>query len=200
MKIYKIATFCTDDKNAIVPVDEFIGEQAPYAIMVNHNAQGYGKFIIDDKSIGVFEERLHEIDCNLTRKQVYTILFDMIKSGTVPASRVIKVIRNNILHETAEDVISDNLMYIPVILARYLPEESYDRENSDLFEVMIQMLESKKFSNSESTTQMIFSKLIGFAKSDAHAKHIFDMYMNDKVTNLKGEVIEGVTQTTAQKH
>mmetsp|Transcript_26099 Transcript_26099/g.35621 ORF Transcript_26099/g.35621 Transcript_26099/m.35621 type:complete len:85 (+) Transcript_26099:304-558(+) len=84
-------------------------------------------------------------------------------------------------------------MYIPAILAKYLPEESYDRENADLFEVMIHMLESKKFSNSVSTIQMIFAKLIGFAKSEVHAKHVFDMFMEEKVTNLKGEVIEGVS-------
>lgn len=124
-------------------------------------------------------------------------MFDMIKSGHVAGSRVIKTIKNNILHETAEDVISDNFMYIPVILSKYLPEESYDKENADLFEVMIQMLESKKFSNSESTTQMIFAKLIGFAKNESHAKHVFDMFMEEKVTNLQGQVIEGVSQTTS---
>lgn len=64
------------------------------------------------------------------------MLFDMIKSGHVAGSRVLKIIKNNIVHETAEDVISDNLMYIPAIMVKYLPEESYDKENADLFEVM----------------------------------------------------------------
>lgn len=121
------------------------------------------------------------------------MLFDMIKSGHVAGSRVIKTIKNNILHETAEDVISDNFMYIPAILSKYLPEESYETENAHLFEIMIHILESQKFANSESTTQMIFSKLIGFAMNEAHAKHVFDMFMEEKVTNLKGEVIEGVS-------
>jgi len=97
MKVYKVVTVHTDDQKETVSVNELIGEQAPFAMMINHNSQGYGKFIIDDKSLDAFEQRLSDIECRLTRKQIYNILFDMIKSGHIAASRVIKIIKTHIV-------------------------------------------------------------------------------------------------------
>ena len=37
------------------------------------------------------------------------MLFDNIKSGKIPASRVLKIIMNNIGHETAVDILTDTL-------------------------------------------------------------------------------------------
>lgn len=168
--------------------------------MINHNSQGYGKFVIDEQSLDVFEERLSDIECRLTRKQIYNILFDMIKSGQIAASRVMKIMKKHIVKETAEDVINDNSKFIPAILKKYVPEESYEQHNADLFEIMLQILESKKFDSSESTKQLITNNLIQFAESDIHSNHICKMFTENKIMSLKGEVIEGVTLTIPQKH
>lgn len=124
----------------------------------------------------------------------------MIKSGHVAASRVMKIIKTHIVKETAEDVINDNSRFIPAILKKYVPEESYEQHNSDLFEIMLQILESKKFDASESTKQLITRLMIDSAEIDEHSKHIFRMYNENAVMNFKGEKIEGVTLTTPQKH
>lgn len=50
----------------------------------------------------------------------------MIKSGHIAASRVIKIIKTHIVKESAEDVINDNSRFIPAILKKYVPEETYE--------------------------------------------------------------------------
>lgn len=124
----------------------------------------------------------------------------MIKSGHVAASRVIKIIKTHIVKETAEDVINDNSRFIPAILKKYVPEETYEQHNADLFIIMLQILESKKFDASESTKQLITRLMIDSAENDDHSKHIFRMFNENAVLNLNGDKIEGVTLTTPQKH
>ena len=55
------------------------------------------------------ETGLHKIESSLERKLLYKMLFDNIKSGKIPASRVLKIIMNNIGHETAVDVLTGTL-------------------------------------------------------------------------------------------
>ena len=51
------------------------------------------------------ETGLHNIESSLERKLLYKMLFDNIKSGKIPASRFLRVLMNNIGHETAFDVL-----------------------------------------------------------------------------------------------
>jgi len=120
----------------------------------------------------------------------------MIKSGQVAASRVMKIMKTHIVKETAEDVINDNSRFIPAILKKYIPEESYEQQNSDLFEIMLKILSSKKFDSSESTKQLITNNMIMFAESSTHSLHIYNMFTSNKILSLEGEEISGVTLTT----
>ena len=58
------------------------------------------------------ETGLHKIESSLERKLLFNMMYDNIKSGKIPASRVLKVIMNNIGHETAVDVLQDTLGFI----------------------------------------------------------------------------------------
>jgi hypothetical protein len=57
-----------------------------------------------------------------------------------------KIITNNIDKETAEDILSDVLQSIvPIIIARYLPNENYEQTNGKLFDSCLEILKSGKF-------------------------------------------------------
>ena len=58
------------------------------------------------------ETGLHKIESSLERKLLFNMMYDNIKSGKIPASRVLKIIMNNIGHETAVDVLQDTLGFI----------------------------------------------------------------------------------------
>lgn len=49
-------------------------------------SHGYGKFVVDANTISVLEQNMHKITCGFSRKQLYTIMFDMIKSGDISGS------------------------------------------------------------------------------------------------------------------
>ena len=70
----------------------------------------------------------------------------MIMNGKIAGSRMIFIILQNIESEPAEEVIDEILnVIVPAIIAKYLPEESYEKTNSLLFAVTMRMLESGKF-------------------------------------------------------
>lgn len=97
----------------------------PVAFMVNYQGHGYGKFQIDEMSLKTFETRLRDVKDRLTRKQIYSMLYDMIMSGAVAGSRVMQIIANNIDAEDAEDILTDVLMFtVPAIIAKYLPTDT----------------------------------------------------------------------------
>ena len=55
---------------------------------------------------------LHAIESSLDRKLITNMMYDNVKSGKLPASRVLKIALNNIKKETAFDVIQDTLGFI----------------------------------------------------------------------------------------
>jgi len=61
----------------------------PYAFLINEQANGYGKFVIDEQTLTAFEANFGLIEDKLTRKQSYNMMYDMIKSGKIAASRVL---------------------------------------------------------------------------------------------------------------
>lgn len=76
-------------------------------------------------SLKTFETRLRDVKDRLTRKQIYSMLYDMIMSGAVAGSRVMQIIANNIDAEDAEDILTDVLMFtVPAIIAKYLPTDT----------------------------------------------------------------------------
>lgn len=67
MKVYKQLICTTSDTNETVTVD--CGDcEAPVAFSLNHDAHGYGKFVIDEMSLTAFEENLKLIESRLNRK------------------------------------------------------------------------------------------------------------------------------------
>ena len=61
------------------------------------------------------------------------MMYDNIKSGKLPASRVLKIVLNNIEHETAVDVLQDTLGFIcNAILKNYLHSDVTDQRTEEL--------------------------------------------------------------------
>lgn len=54
---------------------------------------------------------------------------------------------------------------MPIIIAKYLPMNSYDRYNKQMFETLVKILESGRFTVT-STCQMIMTSLISFAQCE----------------------------------
>jgi len=96
--------------------------------LLNQEAHGYAKFVIDELTLNEFAKpgQLSKIKSSLERRQIYNMMFDMIKSGKIAGSRLLHIVLQNVETETAEDVMGDILRFvIPQVIKKYLPEESY---------------------------------------------------------------------------
>ena len=64
----------------------------------------------------------------MTRKQLYNMIFDMMKDGDISGAQFIGIIRRNLATETSDSVISDNLQWnIPAVIKGYIPIEHYEK-------------------------------------------------------------------------
>lgn len=91
----------------------------------------------------------------------------MIKSGRVAGSQVMHIITSNLESETAEEIVTEVLQsLVPAIVNKYLPDKSYEKNNSLLFDVGMKLLQSGKFTE-ESTLQMLVTCIIGFAMDES---------------------------------
>jgi hypothetical protein len=95
MEIIAEVTCSTSADVPVTSVDEFLGTERAHAYLINHGAHGYAKFILDAKTISALETSLHLIKSSLDRKQIYNILFDMVKNGKIPGIQVLTIIQNN---------------------------------------------------------------------------------------------------------
>jgi hypothetical protein len=80
MKITKVIDIVTKDDQETFDIPELVGQEAPAAYHINYQNKGFAKFKIDSKSMGVFEKSLGKIEDSLSRKQLYNIMYDMLKT------------------------------------------------------------------------------------------------------------------------
>ena len=201
MKISKRIQVETSDAVGETQVAELVGMKMPYAFLINEQANGYGKFVIDEQTLTSFEANFGLIEDKLTRKQSYNMMYDMIKSGKIAASRVLQIIHDHISTETAEDVIQDVFRFIvPATIKRYIPLDTYQARQSKFFHVVMKILKSGRFAQSTSTMELLLTSAITFASTDDEMKLVHSWFKNDKVVDLEGNLVEGIQMTLQHKH
>ena len=179
----------TSEKEATTAVKDFVGMKLPAAFLLNHGVHGYGKFVYDEQTLRSFQTNLHKISDKLDRKQAYNVMYDMIKGGRIAGARVLDIINKNIGNETAEDILQDNFKsLIPTIIGKYIPMDQYVKTNQDLFESTLKILASGQFTV-PSTQELLLNSIISFANGDKQLNIIYEWFMKDKITDLKGKVI-----------
>jgi len=111
-----------------------------------------------------------------------------------------KIIIENLKHETAEDIVSLVLQsLLPIVISKYLPAASCDKYRQDTFKVCLELLESGTFKE-ESTQQMIVSSLLSSIGGNEDRNRILAWFNHEdgNVLNSKNEVI--CKLTLKQKH
>ena len=196
LKVFKTVTCLTDDKIPRTECIDLKGSPVPYAFFINYGAHGYAKFVIDERSLLNLEQtKLINLEGGMNRKHMYMTLYDMIKSHKVAGSRVLSFMANNVADETAEDVITYVLSLIP---KQFVPINSVTGYNSKLFESVISLLQSGKFT-AESTKQMLINSLFMFCLSEEHIGMLLQYFESGKITSTNGKLISE-SITTNQRH
>jgi len=89
MKIIKVVDVLLKDDQESFDMTELEGTDAPYAMFINYGNHGFGKFIIDPKSINGLEEKLNLIEDSLVRKHVYSTIDDMLIKNEISGVRAL---------------------------------------------------------------------------------------------------------------
>lgn len=169
-----MVTAKTSSTEADTTVAELVGTPKPAAYLLDYGGFGYGKFTLDPESLDLVCNKLHMLKERNARKAVYNTMFDMVKSEKFPGSRLLQVVKHNISKEKTEEVLSDVIRSIvPTVIGKYIPLDTYEKENSDMYEILFGILESKAFIASESTSQLLVRSVIGYASTDQQNENVF---------------------------
>ena len=65
----------------------------------------------------------------MDRKQIYNMMYEMMKDGDISGAWFLEVIRKHLPNETSDSVIADNLNFnIPATLKNYIPLNYFEKE------------------------------------------------------------------------
>lgn len=96
------------------------------------------------------------------------MMYDLTKSGQLPASRVLKIIFNYIEHETAVDVLVDVYSFvIPALMSKFLHLEVNEERNTQIFDLTIKIMKSGRFNDYVSAMETLLSSAIQLSTSPA---------------------------------
>lgn len=125
----------------------------PAAFLLNYGGHGFAKWRFDARSLAAFEANISKLESLAGRKDVYTYLYDNVKSMRVAGSQALSAIKNALPNEQSEENLGSILRsLVPAIVKKYLPADTYEKEMAGMFESTLSILESKRFVESESTS------------------------------------------------
>jgi len=100
-------------------------------------------------------------------------MYDLIKSGKIAGSRVLKIILNNLQYESAVDVLQDTLSFVvPAILDKFLHPEVHEIWSTKMFELTLIIMKLDTFNRFNSAMETLLTSAINFAQSEDSVKLI----------------------------
>jgi aminopeptidase N len=143
-------------------VDEFVGELKPAAVFLDHGDNGYAKFRYDKDSLAAFGKSMGKIEDSLTRKQIYSVMYELVKDQLMSGQQFLEILKEHIPHEQSPDVILDNCRHnVGACISGYIPENRYEAERIEVFDLYINQLLPNQ--TEEEIRQIIIDISIGFA-------------------------------------
>jgi len=172
MEIVKVVDIITKEDAESFDMEELVGVDAPYAYHINYQAHGYAKFIIDQKSLKAFEEKLSKIESSMSRKHLYMIMNDMVLSSHLTGAQLLEICKKQIAQDTAAEVITAVLRsIIPTIIKRYTPTEYYAQCHHDVFEMLVDNILPAGHITDTPTIHTVLDACITSIRNEDHYAH-----------------------------
>ena len=128
-------------------------------------------------------------------------MYDNIKSGKIPASRVLLIIMNNIGEETAVDVLQDTLGFISrAVLNSFLHSEAVERRTEELYNIVMDIMTSGRFNEFPSAMEALVSSAIGFSTSKQQHLKLMNWFESGLITEPNGRAIAGTSINVKVRH
>lgn len=167
---------------------ELEGKKAPTAYLLNYNDWGYGKFLIDNRSLEAFKEGLCKIQDSLTRKLIHNTVFIMARDAKLSASVYSDIIRNQIIHESNQDIVQEQVwLNTNLILKHYVADEHIEEECDKMLKFLLN--DFLPIAPNEELKDILLTSIIALACTEEHFAMLKHWTETDKVTLVK----EGIT-------
>ena len=128
-------------------------------------------------------------------------MYDLIKSGKIPAARVLKIIINNLEHETAVDVLQDTLRFVvPGILGKFIHTEVNEARNTQMFDLTMRIMKSGRFNAFPAAMETLLSSAISFASNGKAHALVYKWFNQGQVTDIDNNRIDGCTINVKVRH
>lgn len=200
MKVTKVVDIETSDSKESFEVAELVGHPAAFAYHINYQNYGFGKFRFDKKSLAAFTTNLSKIEDNLSRKQVFNILYDMLKENHISGAQVLEICKTQLVNETAVDVLTDVMRFvIPVVIKNYIPLERYEQSHKEIFELFLSIL-AKGTITDKSTQHLVLDAILTSARSEEHYAQLINWLNTGFVHDINGTMIENAEVSLKHKH
>ena len=103
----------------------------------------------------------------------------MLKSQEICGVEVLDIIMANFPQETQVDVIACCLqVVIPVIIKSYLPSRLYEEKKGQIFDMILNTLNTGNFKDDKATEGLLLTSLIGSAVQAEHIKILCTWFEN----------------------
>jgi len=200
MKITSIHDILTRDDQETFDAEELHGMDAPHAYHINYFNKGFAKFKFDAKSLKVFENDLHKVESSMSRKQIFNIMYDMLKTNDLSGAQLLQICKSQLVSETATDVLGDVLRFVvPSVIKSYIPLENYESSHHDIFECFLNVLSSGKIVD-KSTQHLILDAVLTSARNEDHIKDIVKWFETGFVHDTKGNKMAEHEVSLKHKH
>lgn len=154
-------TRVTIEARELTEVPQLVGKRVPEAVLMNSADNGYGVFVIDDRSIRFYEQYLSQLSAEnqLNKAVVIGQLIIMVRQILYPATRL-PLILNQMMGESNQNLI--NAVYMSLVQAQrvYLPPENlqkFNKESADFF-----LRKAKKEAGDKRLQMFCLDKAFGF--------------------------------------
>ena len=137
MKITRVEEITTRDDVESFEIPSLVGVDAPSSYHINYQNKGFAKFLIDKKSMAEFSQKLGRIEDSLSRKQLYNIMYDMLKTQDLSGAQLVSICQSQLVNEVEPDVIQDLLggrnAIVQGCIKAYIPLYAFEQYNHDIF-------------------------------------------------------------------
>jgi aminopeptidase N len=108
--------------------------------IINDQDKAYTQFYLDSATSKFLSKNLANFDDIMTRNLVWRALVGMVKMRKIKVSLFFEFIHNNLRNERHPVLLKSVLQSAAIATDVYVPDEKYEQVNSDMFELVYEML------------------------------------------------------------
>ena len=169
MKIIKVVDIITKDDKESFDIEELVGQPAPHAYHINYKNHGFAKFKIDEKSLTAFEKNLSKIEDSMSRKQLYNIMYDMLRAQDLSGARLLNICKSQVVTETSVDVINELMKFIiPGVIKNNIPISIYESSHHAIFELILDNVLTSGNLKDNATRHVVLEAMLSSCRNEDH--------------------------------